>query len=411
MSELRTNSTTDDTAHLEEELRRVYATVMVPPPPLQWTSLPARIPARPRIGSGAWVRRPRRVGAVAVAVAAALVVAILVNRSPFAPQPVLAVQMQPAGASLVCKLPISALSEDHTTGFIVMDHGHATFQPVKTRGTTYVPALGVWADVLPQMVAPDGRAYISQTYTYTTPGHMIISITDARGTRPLLDTTQPNIIQPFAYTASGSVLVEDFSRPAGSASGPLPYWNLKLLDPVTGQLSPLSFKVPALGPGNSQAGYNRNSNAIWSMAFAANGTTTISRFDLATGQMTEWLNSSDALGTAQFVGTDSHGDPLIQVAERDIWHTDPAHRAGIAIQTMLLTSPHQITVLNHGRAGDPGVAGAFSPLSATMGNAVWLASDDGAIWLYRTGVGLQQIAKVTTSNQGAPGVAISGPCQ
>ena len=411
MSELRTNSTTDDTAHLEEELRRVYATVMVPPPPLQWTSLPARIPARPRIGSGAWVRRPRRVGAVAVAVAAALVVAILVNRSPFAPQPVLAVQMQPAGASLVCKLPISALSEDHTTGFIVMDHGHATFQPVKTRGTTYVPALGVWADVLPQMVAPDGRAYISQTYTYTTPGHMIISITDARGTRTLLDTTQPNIIQPFAYTASGSVLVEDFSRPAGWASGPLPYWNLKLLDPVTGQLSPLSFKVPALGPGNSQAGYNRNSNAIWSMAFAANGTTTISRFDLATGQMTEWLNSSDALGTAQFVGTDSHGDPLIQVAERDIWHTDPAHRAGIAIQTMLLTSPHQITVLNHGRAGDPGVAGAFSPLSATMGNAVWLASDDGAIWLYRTGVGLQQIAKVTTSNQGAPGVAISGPCQ
>lgn len=117
------------------------------------------------------------------------------------------------------------------------------------------------------------------------------------------------------------------------------------------------------------------------------------------------------MGTAQFVGTDSQGDPLIQVAERDIWHTDPAHRAGIAIQTMLLTSAHHVIVLDHGRAGDPGVAGAFSPLSATRGSEVWLASDDGAIWLYRTGVGLKQIAKVTTSNQGAPGVAISGPCQ
>ena len=147
------------------------------------------------------------------------------------------------------------------------------------------------------------------------------------------------------------------------------------------------------------------------MAFAANGSTTISRFDMATGQMTEWFNSTDAMGTAQFVGTDSDGAPIIQVAERDIWHANPAQRSGIRIQTMLLGSPHQITVLNHGRTGDLGVAGAFSPLSATMGNEVWLASDDGAIWLYRTGVGLQQIAKVTTSNQGAPGVAISGPCK
>src|SRR5438309_4778079 len=178
MSDLRTSSMTDETVQLEEELRRLYATVMSPPPPAQWTSQLTRIPARARIGLGAWVSRPRRVGAVAVAVAAALVVAILANRSPFAPQPVLAVQMQPAGASLVCKLPISALSEDHTTGFIVMDHGHATFQQVQTKGTTYMPALGVWADVLPQNVAPDGRAYFSQSYSYTTPGHLTIWITD-----------------------------------------------------------------------------------------------------------------------------------------------------------------------------------------------------------------------------------------
>jgi hypothetical protein len=344
-------------------------------------------------------------------VAAALVVAILANRSPFAPQPVLAVQLQPAGASLQCKLPISALSEGHTSGFIVMSHGHASFQPVQTKGTTYVPALGVWADVLPQNVAPDGRSYFFQTYRYTSPGHLIIWITDARGTRKLLDTTEPNLIDPFAYMANGDVLVIDHSRPAGSTPGPLPYWNLKLLDPATGALRSLSFKVPGLPPGNSEAGYNRNSNAIWYMAFAANGSTTISRVDMATGQMTEWFNSTDAMGTAQFVGTNSQGAPIIQVAERDIWHTNPAQRSGIAIQTMLLSSPHHITLLNQGRAGYPGVAGAFSPLSATRDNAVWLASDDGAIWLYRAGVGLQQIAKVTTSNQGAPGVAISGPCQ
>lgn len=409
MSELRTSSRTDDTAQVEEELRRLYAAVEAPPPPKEWTSPPARIPARPGTVPAGWRAGHRWVGAVAVALAAALVLAVLVNHSPFAPQPVLAVQMQPAGANLVCKLPISALSEDHSTGYIVMDHGHATFQPVRTKGTTYVPALGVWADVLPQLVSPDGQAYVTQNYTSA--GHLIISITDARGTRTLLDTRAPALIEPFAYAANGSILVEDHSRPTGAAPGPLPYWNLKLLDPVTGKMQSLPFTVPALPRGNSEAGYNRNSNAIWYMAFAANGSTTVSRFDLATGQLTEWFNSSDLTGTAQFVGTDSQGAPIMQIAERDIWHTDPAHRSGIGIETILLTSPHQITVLNHGRAGEPGIASGFSPLSATKGDAVWLASADGAIWLYRTGVGLQQIAKVTTSNQGAPGVAISGPCQ
>src|SRR5438034_8400107 len=130
MSELRTSSMTDDTTQLDEELRRLYATVEAPPPPKQWTSPPARIPTRPGIAPAGWPPRQRWVGVVAVALAAALVLAVLVNRSPFAPQAVLAVQLQPAAAGLVCKLPISALSEDHTTGFIVMNHGRATFQQV-----------------------------------------------------------------------------------------------------------------------------------------------------------------------------------------------------------------------------------------------------------------------------------------
>src|SRR5258708_4482285 len=109
MSELRTSSMTDDTARLEEELRRLYAAVEAPPPPKEWTSPPARIPARPGTVPAGWRARRRWVGAVAAALAAALVLAVLVNHSPFAPQPVLAVQMQPAGANLVCRLPISAL--------------------------------------------------------------------------------------------------------------------------------------------------------------------------------------------------------------------------------------------------------------------------------------------------------------
>src|SRR5438309_9485824 len=125
MSDLRTSSMTDETVQLEEELRRLYATVMSPPPPAQWTSQLTRIPARPRIGLGAWVSRPRRVGAVAVAVAAGLVVAILANRSPFAPQAVLAVQMQPACASLGWKLAMPGPLVAGTTGVDVRGGGPA----------------------------------------------------------------------------------------------------------------------------------------------------------------------------------------------------------------------------------------------------------------------------------------------
>jgi len=284
-----------------------------------------------------------------------------------------------------------------------MDHGHATFQPVRTNGTTYVPALGVWADVLPQMVAPDGRAYVSETFLYGRPGAEIISVTDARGTRKLFESNGPDFIVPLGwYAASGDILV--------IKEGPGP-WHHELLDPTTGALHSLPFNLP-LVDGFVEPGYGRNNTGIevWTLTHFVNGRTTILRFDPASGQITEWFNSTDGTGFAQIVGIDSEGSFIIQVAERDIWHTALANRSGIRIQTMLLTSPHHLTVLNHGRAGDPGVAGAFSPLSVTMGNEVWLASDDGAIWLYRTGVGLQQIARVTTSNQGAPSVAISGPC-
>lgn len=408
MSDSQNKLLMDDISPFEEELRRVYGSVMAPQAPAQWSLPAAKLTAGRRPPSEKPFRASRRIAPVAVAVAAALVIAILVNRSPLQPQPVLAVQLQPAGTALVCKLPISALSEDHTTGFIVMNHGQATFEPVKTNGTTYIPRLGVWADVLPQQVAPDGRAYVREHYDYST-GHMTILITDARGTRTLLDTTAPSLIEPFAYTASGDILVEDHSRPAGSIPGPLPDWNLKLLNPATGQLRPLPFLVPNLPQGNSEAGYNRNSNSIWYSAFGREGTT-VSRFDLGTGQMTEWFNPGDVKGTVEVVATDSEGAPIIQVATSDIWHADPAHRSGIGIETLLVTAPHQFTVLNHGRSGDPGIAGPFSPLSATSGDTVWLATNDGAIWAYRTGEGLHEIAKVTTSNQGAPGVAISGPC-
>jgi hypothetical protein len=112
------------------------------------------------------------------------------------------------------------------------------------------------------------------------------------------------------------------------------------------------------------------------------------------------------------VGTDPKGLPIMQLADRDLFHTDPAARAGIGQRTLLLTEPHHATVLNQGRVGDAGVAGNLSPQSFNDGDRVWLAADDGTIWMYRPAAGFQEMAKVvSTSTKGPPGVSISGPCR
>ena len=112
------------------------------------------------------------------------------------------------------------------------------------------------------------------------------------------------------------------------------------------------------------------------------------------------------------VGTDATGLPIVQLADRDLAHTNPAHRAGIGQRTILLTAPHVSAVLNQGRVGDAGVAGALSPLSVNDGDRVWLATNDGTIWMYSPTAGFQEVAKVVrTSMEGPPGVAISGPCR
>jgi hypothetical protein len=111
------------------------------------------------------------------------------------------------------------------------------------------------------------------------------------------------------------------------------------------------------------------------------------------------------------VGVDGGGHPIIQVGSRDIFHVNPAKRSGITTRTLLLTGAPQPTVLNEGSVGDSGVADNLSPLSLTDGDTVWMAADNGQIWRYTPDHGMQLVAKVTTSTEGAPGVAIEGPCR
>jgi hypothetical protein len=395
-----------DNSVLEQELRELYAEVPAPPAPAAWGPAPARTDLRPRI-----VRRLALVAAAAVVVSAAFVM-VQVRRTANAP--VLTVSALPAASDLTCSLPIAALSADQTTGFVVFQHGHATLRVAPAGGTTYDPALGGWVNVLPQLVAPDGRSYVEQG---SSGGHSnpqtIVRVVDASGARTVLTTATP--FNVFAFTAQG-ILLDDMTPGPNGPDGSL---KLEVLDPATGAVRPFPFPPPQPGivheaGGGTSAGYRREDNAIWMTAYSPSADrTVVRRYDLATGATTEWFDGqTDGKGHVEVVGTDGHGKPIVQLASRDLFHTNPAQREGIVQRTILLTAPHQETALNEGRVGDPGVAGNLGPLTVNDGDRVWLAADDGTIWMYLPGSGLLQMAKVVkTSTSGPPGVIVSGPCR
>jgi hypothetical protein len=388
---------THDTA-FEQELRELFAEVPPPPAPATWG--PARAPADRR---RRYARRLALVAAAAVLVSGTVVVVQLRRTADVA----IAVSALPAAATLNCRLPIAALSADQTTGFVVFDHGQATFQRAATPGTTYVAALGRWVNVLPQMVAPDGRSYVEQDFAN---GQTTIRVVDASGARTVLRTSAST--EAFGYARQGIVLID---MGAGPSDGVL---HLELLDPATGSVRPFPFPSPVVGspresPGGTEAGFRPEDDAIWMTAYPSADSAVVRRYDLATGVTNEWFDGrTDGSGHLEVVATDGHGHPIVQLATSDLFHTNPAKRAGIGQRTLLLTAPHQGTVLNAGRVGDAGVAGNLGPLSVNDGDRIWLAADDGTIWMYLPGSGLQRMAKVVrTSNQGPPGVVVSGPCR
>ena len=390
-------------AVFEQDLRELFTQIPAPPAPTKWGPTPRRADPGPKVA-----RQLALVAAAAIIVIAAVVV-VQVRRA--ATVSAITVSALPAASALTCSLPIAALSADQTTGFVVFDHGHATFQPAAPGGTTYVPALGRWVPVLPQRVAPDGRSYVEQDFSGD---QTTIRVVDASGSRTVLRTARP--FNVFAYAAQG-ILLTDMSPGPNGADGSL---LLQLLDPATGSVRPFPFHAPPRPGGvrevgeSSTASYRREDNAIWMTAyFPSADRTVVSRYDLATGVTTEWFDGqADGKGHLEVVATDGHGHPIVQLADRDLFHTNPAQRSGVAQHTILLTAPHHETVLNEGRVGDRGVAGNLGPLSVNEGDRVWLAADDGTIWMYVPGSNLREMAKVVkTSAKGAPGVAISGPCR
>ena len=409
---------TTDTDTLEQELRALFATVA---PPVRRLSLVTNGSASPEVpaASPPWLRRRvvRRVGmvtAIAAVVGAGVVAVRHQPGSPSAPARLTALRVSvlPAGGQLNCTIAISALSDVQATGFITFANGHATFAPVTTTGNTYVPGLHRWVETTPQMVAPDGDSYVTGSGDET---HSVVQVVDASGTHTVLSVNRGSL-GPLGFSPQGIVLLE--TGPAANGIGPDLAPPVSLLDPRTGAVRAMPLPdYPLVGSpfGNgsgSSVGYQAGTSSIYLQTYNSSAdVSVVSRYDLTTGRTTTWFDGRrDGLGAAQPVAETASGEPIIQLASKDIFHIAPTLRAGIMERTLLMTSPHVGQVINAGREGDAGVADNLSPLSAIDGQDVWLAGDNGTLWRYRPGHALQAMASIRTSTDGAPGVSISGAC-
>lgn len=390
---------------LEEELRQLYASVPVPPPPVVqaggagWPTPSHRSPR--------WRRRATLLAAIiTAAVVGGSVAALIATRQhAAAPGPtthILAVRVLPAGTSLNCSLPIVALSADQTRGFIVLRNGAASFQAANVPRGAYIAALHQWVDGTPRRLNDTDVVYYSMSVN---PSTVTVTVHDGRVSRVVFTADSMTQEIPMGWFGSDIVLFKP-SRVIPPASR---LDQVLILDPSTGAVNTVPGGISLSLGGNSATGYIAGSGALWSVISRGDGTLSeLQRYDLTTGAVTQVFTST---GFIEMVGVDGDGHPIIQVGSRDVFHINPAERAGITTRTLLLSEAPQPTVLNEGHIGDAGVADNLSPQSITDGDTVWMAADNGQIWKYTPDHGMQLVAKVTTSTQGPPGVAIEGPCR
>jgi hypothetical protein len=146
------------------------------------------------------------------------------------------------------------------------------------------------------------------------------------------------------------------------------------LDPDIGTLTKLSDNLffAVVGGGT---GWVLNSGIMPS---------TLSRVDLATGTMQEWVNIGGQ-GWITFMGVDGSGHPFVNVQPF----------GGQPSQLMLYSAPQQATAI--------GSFPLWYATSATDTHGTWFGGQDG-IYLYSAGGGLNKVSDV---GQGL----VAGPCQ
>jgi hypothetical protein len=270
----------------------------------------------------------------------------------------------PTAATASCKLPVWwSVGQDVHGGFVSVPDGafaDAGVLPMlpETYGGTYISSSKWWLRAGRDLVSSDGTKY---TYWKADPSLSEVHVVDvASGTDRTIYSGKTLMI-PIAFKSEAIYLVHGINIRQGA------FEKLYRLDPAGG--------TPQLVSGSDRHMYQYgwvliSDGAAWGIDYLAHGNNyvySVLRLDLATSQVTTWVEGQNKMFWPQ--GVDRQHRLYAAPYNGPLWRIDSPG------QVVELPSPEQMYFGN-------AIGGPNSSIADSMG--VWF-SGQGGVWLYADG--------------------------
>lgn len=257
-------------------------------------------------------------------------------------------------------------------------------------GTVFDWPAGRWVPAnSPQVLSPDGSAYVYSEDTLDTPGPIATTtlrvVTVSSGNdRRLYSKGQTDT--PIAWTKDGIYVVQAYYEVTSTG--------LRLLDPATGAERVITTSG-TWGIISNGAAWGTNPNVSLISGYSPR---TVNRLDLATGKITTWYTAPDGY-FVQVLAVDLAGRPII------------------AVQSLQGIGAPPVPSYEVFRLEGPALARPLFTAHAWLGytaswqvdsHGLWFVSFDinGEVWLYADGIGLHKVAET-----GKFILFVEGPCR
>jgi hypothetical protein len=298
-----------------------------------------------------------------------------------------------------CRLPVASLPTG-SGGFVTFPD--ASFVPDRASGVSYDRRSGRWLPVAGALRSPDGKGYVESGFVKGVGTSLqVVDIATHQG-RSVWQ--EPGVTAPLGWRPEGIYFLRQSARPGEPPfEGPA----LWVVDPVSGAPR-LVTAQPRIGAGLPlfKAWTALAGGAVWlkTVPDSPPSVDILVRVDLPSGRPERWLTATP--GTSlEVLGVDATDHPIVALVAGN------GHPASV----LRLSGPGQSTPLE--AAGFRPAASMPVQLIADA-HGLWVAADDGSIWLGNASQSFHLVAHVPVPPARDPGsdmpgitrMLIAGPC-
>ena len=298
-----------------------------------------------------------------------------------------------------CRLPVASLPTG-SGGFVTFPDGR--FAPDPGSGVSYDTRSGRWLPVGSEMRSPDGMAYVDSEFVKGTGTSIRVVDIATREARSVWQEAGPT--GALGWRPEGIYFLRQLPRPGEpSFEGPA----LWVVDPASGSAR-LVTAQPRIGAGLPlfKAWTALMDGAVWlkTVPDSRPSVDILVRVDLPSGRPQRWLTATPGI-SLEVLGVDATDDPIVALVSGD----------GRPASVVRLSGPGQSLPLS---ASGFRPAAQMPPQLTADRHGLWVAGDDGTIWLGDASDGFHLVARVPVPPPRNPGsdmpgstrMLVAGPC-